>query len=222
MISLKPILKKDSAIIIPYSVFLIGGIIILLIFSKVTIHLFINRLNTPFFDYFFKYLTQFGAFLLIGPIILILALVKYRFALIAAVSSTIASLLVQVLKRVADTPRPKVVFEHLIPLHVVDNVRLHSMHSFPSGHTAGAFALFIVLALITRHPTYKFLFLTLAILVGYSRMYLSQHFLIDVEAGSFVGTVSAFGCFYWLNNKKYRSIKYLDGSILTSLKAKKH
>jgi len=58
--------------------------------------------------------------------------------------------------------------------------------SFPSGHTAAAFCLFTFLAFILT-PRYKWLgivFFILAMLVGYSRLYLAAHFFHDVYFGS--------------------------------------
>jgi len=221
---LKHFLKNHLAIIIPFSVILIFGIVLLLTYSKIDIHLYINKHNSAFFDEYFKYMTEFGAFILIAPIIIIMALFKYRYALMAIASSVLASLIVQILKRIfyTDCPRPKVVFQDIYDLHFVENVHLHSSHSFPSGHTAGAFALFMVLALINKRPVWQFLFLMMAVLVGYSRMYLSQHFLIDVVVGSVVGTASAFTCYFWLNSSRFSNKRFLDQSILTSLKSMKH
>ena len=221
--NIKIFLKKHLAFIVPYTFILIFGLTILLTYSKIDIHLYINKLNSPFFDVFFKYMTEFGAFVLIAPIIVITAFTSYRNALMAIASSLLATLFVQILKRLVwyDSPRPKVVFQDIYHLHFVENVEIHSTHSFPSGHTAGAFALFIVLALINKKPLNQFLFLTIAVLVGYSRMYLSQHFLIDVYVGSIVGTLSAFLCYFWLNNAKNAARKSLDKSIPFFLKSSK-
>lgn len=41
---------------------------------------------------------------------------------------------------------------------MVDGVHLHSAHSFPSGHATGAFAVFMVLALIVKNPFWKVFF----------------------------------------------------------------
>ena len=58
-------------------------------------------------------------------------------------------------------------------------------NSFPSGHTTAAFAFFCALSILARkHPLLQSLFFLLAAGVAYSRMYLSQHFLADVLAGS--------------------------------------
>lgn len=220
----KIFLKKYPAWVLPYAVLLLISLIALISFSKTDIHLVINRLNTPFLDVFFKYMTEFGSALLIVPIILVLAFINYRFSLMAIASSLMGTLGTQLLKRLVyyDSPRPKVVFQDICQLHFVQDVHLHSSHSFPSGHTTGAFALFVVLALITKKPLYQFLFLLMAVLVGYSRMYLSQHFLSDVVVGSIVGTASALVCYFWLNNASYSAKKGLDGSILKLLKPLKH
>jgi len=222
--NVKIFLKKHLALILPYILFLMVGLIILLAYSKTDIHLYINRMNTPFLDVFFKYITEFGAFILIAPIIVATAFIRYRYALIAIASSLLATLFTQILKRWVyyDSPRPKVVFQDICDLHLVENVHLHSNHSFPSGHTAGAFSLFIVLALINKRPVYQFFFLMVAVLVGYSRMYLSQHFLEDVVVGSAVGTVSAFISYIWLNSSRNTSRTWMDKSILTSLEASIH
>lgn len=220
---IKKFLKSHMALIIPYLMFLFFGIAVLLLYRKTDIHIFINKLNSPFFDFFFKYMTEFGAFVLIAPIIIIQAFIRFRFALIAVASSIVATVITQILKRFVwyDSPRPKVVFQDLYNLHLVENVKLHSSHSFPSGHTAGAFALFVVLALVNKRPVYQFLFLMMAVLVGYSRMYLSQHFMIDVVVGSAVGTLSAFLCYFWLNNSRYAAKVSLDQPIQKVLKSSK-
>jgi membrane-associated phospholipid phosphatase len=51
-----------------------------------------------------------------------------------------------------------------------------------------------------------------ALLVGYSRLYLSQHFAIDVVVGSAIGTVSAMLSYYWFINMPKKG---LDKSLKT-------
>lgn len=60
--------------------------------------------------------------------------------------------------------------------------------SFPSGHTAGAFT--VVFFLWYFYPVWMWLFLILAILIGFSRMYLGLHYPTDVLAGMVLGYVS--------------------------------
>ncbi|OPZ95175.1 MAG: PAP2 superfamily protein [Bacteroidetes bacterium ADurb.Bin416] len=188
---------------------------VLLTVDKGNIHLAINRLNSPFADVIFRWITEFGAFPLIAATIVVTLFFRYRIAMTATVATTLASLLTQVGKRLVwpDSPRPKVFFADTDLLHLVDGVHLHSAHSFPSGHTAGAFALFITLALFAAKPAYKLLFLLAACLVGYSRMYLSQHFLIDVTVGSAIGAGSALLIYAWFTSGKIGAFKPFDGRI---------
>ena len=60
--------------------------------------------------------------------------------------------------------------------------------TFPSGHTALAFAAFAALAAF--FPRGRWWFLILACLVGLSRMLMGEHFLSDVIAGAGVGYAS--------------------------------
>ena len=76
-------------------------------------------------------------------------------------------------------------------LHTIDGVRLHAWNSFPSGHTMTAFAFFLSLALIVKNQLLKFFFFAMSLLVGFSRIYLNQHFLEDTLAGSLLAVVIA-------------------------------
>lgn len=57
--------------------------------------------------------------------------------------------------------------------------------SFPSGHTAAAFA--IALSMFGAVPLLAPVFIAVAVVVGYARMYLGVHYPVDVLAGTFIG-----------------------------------
>jgi membrane-associated phospholipid phosphatase len=64
-----------------------------------------------------------------------------------------------------------------------------------------AFAAATVLALYCKNSSMlQVLFLILAVAVGFSRIYLSQHFLPDVLAGSLIGVAGGWLCVYWCRN----------------------
>ena len=65
-----------------------------------------------------------------------------------------------------------------------------SDHSFPSGHTAAAFA--AAFALFLYHKKAGSLALILAFLMGFSRLYLFVHFPSDVIAGALLGLIFGF------------------------------
>jgi membrane-associated phospholipid phosphatase len=64
-------------------------------------------------------------------------------------------------------------------------------NSFPSGHTMAAFGLYAALAFYAKKWYQAFGLFFLALLVGYSRIYLSQHFLVDVIFGAMLGCLAA-------------------------------
>lgn len=206
-------LKGKGWFFFPYIAIFIVCTIYIHLYTKEAIHIAINELNTPAGDVFFKYASYLGEGYVIVPICLILLLIRNRYVLMGAASTLTATLLTQIGKHVVwpDSPRPKVVFKELYDLHVVEGIHLHSSHSFPSGHTTGAFAIFTLLALLSKRPVWMLLCLVAGLLTAYSRMYLSQHFLIDVTVGSLIGTASAVFSYWWLN--RYPQA-WMDRSII--------
>lgn len=176
-----------------YAIFLSLGLFSLLFYQKGQFELWVNSFHHPFFDLFFKSITPLGDGVIVILPLLILALFRYSHALILLWASLIHLLLVNLGKQVLfkGFPRPA---EYLkdIDFYQVPGVELHHWNSFPSGHTTTIFMLCAVLALVLpkRLRLQPILFL-LAFLVGFSRIYLMQHFWVDVLAGSALGVSSA-------------------------------
>lgn len=143
-------------------------------------------------DIFFKYYTYLGD----GAIwaILLLIFIKYSKPniplLIAAF--VICTLLVQVCKYIIipDALRPISSIQPTSLLHIVAGVEPHETASFPSGHTSAAFSFFLIGTLLIRQKWIVALGFVYALLVGYSRVYLAQHFPFDVAAGMLVGIIT--------------------------------
>ena len=68
-------------------------------------------------------------------------------------------------------------------------VAIPHSHSFPSGHTATAFAGATALSLL--YPRGAPVFYVLAAAIAYSRLYLGVHFPLDVVGGAVIGAVTA-------------------------------
>jgi membrane-associated phospholipid phosphatase len=94
----------------------------------------------------------------------------------------VASALVTLIKEAVDRARPAAADPALTAL-----VPTPDNPSFPSGHTATAFAGAVVLAMF--HPKLRLPALALACAVGFSRVYLGVHFLADVVAGAALGVL---------------------------------
>jgi membrane-associated phospholipid phosphatase len=88
--------------------------------------------------------------------------------------------------------------------------------SFPSGHTTSAFTAAVVLTYITPRKAWGLLFFVFAVLVGYSRMYLSEHFFEDVVGGSAIGVLLTVFWITWIDNKLFlQSPKWNKGLLKT-------
>ena len=75
-------------------------------------------------------------------------------------------------------------------IHTVPGVEIHTFNSFPSGHTATAFTLFIVTTYFFP-STYVFAIgLLYALVCSFSRIYLAQHFPLDVAGGILVALLT--------------------------------
>lgn len=190
---------------------------LVLLFSKTKaeLHMLLNSNHSKFFDDFFFYLTELGAWF---PFVVAVLLLFYRFgaALIVLVPQLLVALPIYAIKQFYDAPRPIAFFvqEQFVKLEVV-GVDYHGTNSFPSGHTTSAFALFLSLAVLFKHPLLKLLFVFLAIGVGYSRIYLSQHFAGDVFGGSIIGSLF---CFVYIYMQQKYARPWMDKSLLTAFK----
>lgn len=188
-----------------FILWLLAGAVIVGLTDKEALHLSINQYHYPVFDVFFKYATYMGDGLFAAFIILLGGIYRLRYGLIALLSIAGSGLITQFLKRMvfSDSFRPSVVFKDLPDLYLVPGVDLHSNFSFPSGHSTTAFATFLFLAFVSRTPWVQWICFAWAILVAFSRVYISQHFFEDIYAGSIVGTSISLVVIYFLADRKW-------------------
>lgn len=181
--------------------------------SSENLFFWVHTHHTKAWDSFFMNLTHLGDFVTIGPILILLLLTKYRswhFFYLFALTQLFPVLVIQIIKFWLNAPRPLLVYGNLPWFHKIEGLELHSHLSFPSGHTAGAFAFFSILSLFVpqRFPFLTIVLFALAIGVAYSRMYLGQHHFEDVLVGSLLGTLGSILAFrFWkrLDKKKKSS-----------------
>lgn len=190
---MKEILKSNQWFLWPYAGLLLVMAVVLLSTTKGDAFLAINAAHSPFWDQFFRFGTYLGDGTLVAVVmLLVLLFYSIRRGLIGGISLIGISVVIQTLKRLVftDSLRPKKYFTD-IDLHIVEQVKVHGHHAMPSGHTAAAFALFMALSIIFARESklLSLLFLILASIVGYSRLYLAQHFMADVFFGSLIGVM---------------------------------
>jgi membrane-associated phospholipid phosphatase len=196
-------LFRNTSFFICYLIFLLIGGVVLFLYSKTDIFLFINQNNHFSTDYFFKYYTNVGDGIFYAVVVIGLLFYKFRYAIISAAAFLISALSAQLLKRLVFTGeyRPsRFLKEAGIEFHVIEGVKLHSNNSFPSGHATTAFSIFCLLSILWIDKRYGVLFFILALLASYSRVYIGQHFFADIYAGSIIGIVTTLLTFYLLDN----------------------
>lgn len=190
---------------IAYAVLLCVMVLMLCLYPKAELHLMLNSCHTKGGDMFMRLYSQLAEWPLYLVAALPLVVKRWRITAFYAVSELTSATVVWVLKQLFRAPRPATFFESIpdVVLPVVEGVRLHHSNSFPSGHTATFFVFFTVCALLSAQrfdskqsdssrflPTALMcLLLMAAALGGYSRIYLSQHFLGDVCVGSLIGVI---------------------------------
>jgi membrane-associated phospholipid phosphatase len=196
------LLKTNKAFVLPYFVFLLVLIPVLFIFPKGSIHLYLNSLHNPVYDYFFKYITHLGDGWMPVILAVIFLFISLRKSVVILSSGLLAGILAQFFKRLVfpDIVRPMKYFEAVHDLYLVEGVNIHSSFSFPSGHSATIFALCLCLAIYTKRIFVKSLLFLLAVIVAFSRVYLSQHFLNDIVAGSLLGCIAVILMYFVLAN----------------------
>jgi membrane-associated phospholipid phosphatase len=155
--------------------------------------LLINGNHSAFQDEFFKAITHLGSGVIFIVPVLAFLFVQFRLALVGVLVGVLHGVLVSILKRwiFPFLERPRNVLNNEL-LYFVPGVEVHGLHAFPSGHTATIFALSMFISLATRDRRVALLMLTISLLVAYSRIYLLEHFLLDVAGGSVVGVVTAW------------------------------
>jgi len=198
------VFKQNKVFFLALLFVLLSGTTFLVCTGKAAAFISLNAYHPFFLNVFFINYTFMGDG--IFALCLIAALFFYykkrQQGLALLYSFLISGLIVQLIKNLVDSPRPKLFFESGQYLHFIDGVSLANNSSFPSGHTATAFAIATVMALMMKDKTLQVLILIAAVLVGYSRIYLAQHFLLDVMIGAAIGSSSGILAVYLAKNVK--------------------
>lgn len=181
-----------------------------LFIPKYELFILINHHRSFLADIVFTFFTELGSGWILLPLgVYFLIKKKYKIVLSIAIILVVNSLVVSWLKHSFYMPRPFLCYGNNVM--TASWVSLHQKYSFPSGHTALAFAIATYISFLFKQNSIKlFCFLT-ACIIGYSRVYLGQHFILDVFSGSILGSTIA-SVYYFasqaiINNKLRKSIR---------------
>jgi membrane-associated phospholipid phosphatase len=215
-IRIKDVLYRIRFFFIPYLLVLCACFVIKMLFTKSEIYFAVNGHYYTWADAIAPYFTNLGEGWTTVVLAVILVFFNYSRAFLLAVCYAVTSIFAQIVKHIFDAPRPRLYFQNqLSHIHFVKGAEILSLHSFPSGHTVTAFSTTLLVAYWCRNKGWGLPLLILAILVGYSRMYLSEHFFEDVMAGSIIGVILTVVLIYWLDNKRFmHSEKWNNGLLV--------
>lgn len=198
----KSVFKENRSFFIGYCFLLLIAAFFWIFFSKAEGFTILNPYHSKFLNVFFIGVTLIGDGIFSILLSVILFFFNKKFLSLMIFSSfAISGIITQVFKSFISEARPALFLAKTSYPHFIEDVTLHNFHSFPSGHTASAFALVAILSFAIKNKNYSILFLAIGALVGYSRIYLGQHFIADVSVGSFIGVLFSILC--WIYFEKY-------------------
>ena len=180
----------------------------------------LNKLRTEGWDRFFIAGTKLGEPIAYVVVLVILLFYRIRTAIFAVVTGVTVAVVTGILKMLFAQARPMRYFfdnfeDTWHTLNLFDEpMRNWGYSSFPSGHSASAFALYSFLCFNVRRPkiAISIVCFLLAAEVALSRMYLLYHFLRDVTAGAFLGLAIAL-IMYFLQWKAFPNRAWLDDGL---------
>ena len=208
-------MKKNSAykhvlpFLVPTIVLALVLGIALLIIPKAELHLALCQPHTTGLDTIVPIITNLVDWL---PYLCVILLLFYRvgWATFLASNLLLSTIIVQPIKHIVCAPRPLTWFAENMPdvtLPLVEGVRMNHWLSFPSGHTTTFFVLFYSLSIIlcaenvTGKMILSFLCFLCASFGAYTRIYLSQHFALDIFTGILIAVFSTLSLYFFLVKK---------------------
>ena len=184
---------------------LIIGITLLCV-PKAELHLLLCQNHTAFLDILVPIITDLIGWL---PYTVVAILLFYRagWATFLASNLLLSTCIVHPIKHIVHAPRPLTWFAENMPdvcLPLVEGVKMNHWLSFPSGHTTNFFVLFFSLSIILCAENIKgkyllsFICFLFACFGAYTRIYLSQHFALDIFGGILIAVCSTLVLYFFL------------------------
>ena len=222
---------KRNAVFLTLSLMLIVALgLVILFIPKGELHLLLCDRHTAGRDFFYSHITDLAAYFPYIVCLLLLLFSRIGDGIFGFNALLFSGLVTQCCKRLANTPRPLTWFAENMPdvqLPLTEGVDMNYWYSFPSGHATSFFSLAFILSIVaTKHilqakpvlqrsglttqwsysAAVQVLCFAFATLGCYSRLYLSQHFAIDILVGILIGiliTMLVYTVFLPLEDKKW-------------------
>lgn len=188
-----------------YALFFVAGAVVISLTKRGDVVMLINRYSRIEWDGMVTFITDIGLGGYMALLAGLLAFWRVRYAAVAFLNLLFVAIFTNVLKEIFKSggwTRPLHHFLYDDFTRFIYTAEINYYSTFPSGHSMAIFSMMAVLAFISGNriaSTFLFIF---AVMVGFSRIYLLQHFFIDVYAGAFLGVFSAVLA-WWLCETKF-------------------
>ena len=200
-----------------YGIFFIVGLVLFAFIKRGDVVLFVNKLSREWFDSYAEYITDLGLGSIMAVLMLLLIFWRIRYAIIGLLDLAIVGIFTNLIKKsFYSQGRPFKYLYYDDLTRFIHTAELNYFSSFPSGHTMTIFAVMSLLAYLTGKKWVGIVFFLIALMVGFSRIYMLQHFFVDVYFGSFLGIVATFLALWLAEEKlKFMRNRKLNGSIFS-------
>lgn len=208
---IKQLIINNKWYFIPVAIWFVVGAVLLILYSRDELFITINSHFNATWDKAMSGFSAFGRGDIIPFILVPLAFLPVCRNKVYIYSSLLFGALIPTFiffsKEFFEKPRPILYYEGRYKVHSVSWLSDLTNNSFPSGHTLAVFGFFLLLSILLpqKQKAWSLFFFICALLCGYSRMYLGQHFFQDVYAGSLCGiiftTLIYAGVQHWVNIK---------------------
>lgn len=171
--------------------FVLIGLYPLLMWSKVDANVLVNDYIASYTldPVFILYSQVFEGWCFLGIAVAMLFISRKKLVMFV-LAGILCWLITLVLKDYVfgNLPRPN----KFLPLesfsHILEDVSIYkSQYTFPSGHSMTAFAVMSLFSAFSKRQIWPVLFFVIAIGAAFSRIYLLQHFFVDIYAGAIIG-----------------------------------
>ncbi len=221
------LIKINRNFFYPFFILILLGLILIIKSSPVEIILWVNRHTYPVLDPFFIFFTAIGDGLAFTIVAMVLIWFNYRRSIQAFLIFGISSLVSQGLKNLVFpvSLRPYAYLKSILypvqNLRLIPGVQILMQHSFPSGHSITGFSLALFLCLWIPNKAYAGLCLLLGIAIAYSRMYLLEHFFLDIYWGAIIGVLLTLITYFYLNKTNWPNQAWADKGLRDTILKRK-
>ncbi len=194
--------NKSRFFMVPCVVFFLLGAAGILVFEKGEMVMALNRISNEPLDVFFLIVSTISHGSFLALVALLLAFYKFRWSVLALGNLAWAAILTNLFKKVFFqlASRPLHYFYYDDFSRFLYDAPLTYYNSFPSGHTMAAFAFCTILAVLINRKSAGLILFLAVLLAGVSRVYLLQHFFVDIWGGALLGFLVTF-LTVWLDKK---------------------